>query len=258
VADELNPLSQSNQIAYTHSMKYELETIPVWEAFRADSECPVCILEKKNEAQNVKYFLGESVMDPDTRVAANKKGFCVSHTDLLLEGGHKLGLAFMSHTYLVELLAAFRRKRAEAADPKARNKKQPVDWPGFFNAMQATCLFCERLAATIDRYVFTIVYLYKKDDDFKKALLGSKGFCLPHLARVLAMADGELAGPVREEFTHGLLELTEKRLTVLAGEIDWFTQKFDYRNQDKPWGNSADALPRVLQKLRGHRFLDRK
>ncbi len=239
-------------------MKYELETIPVWEAYRADSECPVCILEKKNEAQNVKYFLGDSVMDPDTRVAANEKGFCVYHTELLLEGGHKLGLALMTHTYLAMFLKAFRRKRAEDEKAKSKPKSAPAEWPSFFKATQASCLFCERLAATVDRYVFTIVYLFKKDDDFRKTFLASKGFCLTHLARALEMAEENLSGQVRDDFTRELLALEEKRLAVLEGEIDWFTQKFDYRNQDKPWGNSADSLPRVLQKLKGQRFLDRK
>jgi hypothetical protein len=239
-------------------MKYELETIPVWEAYQADSECPVCILEKKNEAANLKYFLGDSVMDPDTRVAANTKGFCVRHSDLLFEGGHKLGLALMTHTYLQSLIKAFRGLLKEDGDARNRAKKAPPDWPAFFRRPQTECLFCERLAQTIDRYLFTIVYLYRKDDDFKKAILASKGFCLPHCARVLEMADAELKGPQRDAFFQELLTIEEKRLTVLEGEIDWFTQKFDYRNQDKPWGNSADALPRVLQKLKGHLFLDRK
>jgi hypothetical protein len=34
-------------------------------------------------------------------------------------------------------------------------------------------------------------------------------------------------------------------------ELQWFTQKFDYRNQEKPWGSSKDAVPRILQKLTG-------
>ena len=34
-------------------MKYKLETIPVWDAFKENSECPLCTLEEKNET-NVK------------------------------------------------------------------------------------------------------------------------------------------------------------------------------------------------------------
>ena len=29
------------------------------------------------------------------------------------------------------------------------------------------------------------------------------------------------------------------------------TLKFDYRNKDKPWGNSQDAVERAINKLRG-------
>jgi hypothetical protein len=239
-------------------MKYELETIPVWDAYKADSECPVCMLQKKSEVQSLKYFLGDSVMDPETRVAANTKGFCVRHSDMLFEGGHKLGLALMTHTYLQQFVRAFRKKMKEKDTVKAKGKTAAPDWAGFFRKTQAECLFCERVAQTVDRYLFTIVYLYRKDDDFKKAFLASKGFCLIHCARALEMADEILKGTVHDDFVDRLLDLQEKRLTVLEGEIDWFTQKFDHRNRDKPWGNSADALPRVLQKLKGHVFLDRK
>lgn len=34
-------------------------------------------------------------------------------------------------------------------------------------------------------------------------------------------------------------------------DLEWFTLKFDYRNQQKPWGNSRDALERTVNRLRG-------
>ena len=34
-------------------------------------------------------------------------------------------------------------------------------------------------------------------------------------------------------------------------DLEWFTLKFDYRNQQKPWGNSRDALERTVSRLRG-------
>ena len=37
----------------------------------------------------------------------------------------------------------------------------------------------------------------------------------------------------------------------VAGELEWFTLKFDYRNADKPWGNSRDAVERSVNKLMG-------
>ena len=32
-------------------------------------------------------------------------------------------------------------------------------------------------------------------------------------------------------------------------DLEWFRDKFDYRNQDAPWKNSRDAVPRTLMKL---------
>ena len=40
-------------------------------------------------------------------------------------------------------------------------------------------------------------------------------------------------------------------LRRVEGELEWFTLKFDYRNADKPWGNSHDAVERGINKLMG-------
>ena len=41
------------------------------------------------------------------------------------------------------------------------------------------------------------------------------------------------------------------QLDRIEKELDWFTLKFDYRNTDKPWGNSRDAVERSINKLMG-------
>ena len=43
-------------------MKYELETIPVWDAIKDDNECFLCTLMKQSEQVAVSYYLGSSVM----------------------------------------------------------------------------------------------------------------------------------------------------------------------------------------------------
>ena len=37
-------------------------------------------------------------------------------------------------------------------------------------------------------------------------------------------------------------------LKEMQKDLEWFTDKFDYRNADAPWKNSKDALPRTIQK----------
>ena len=48
--------------------KYQLETIPVWDGIQSDSECFICDLMKEALADNLRFFLGASVMNPETRV----------------------------------------------------------------------------------------------------------------------------------------------------------------------------------------------
>ena len=35
----------------------------------------------------------------------------------------------------------------------------------------------------------------------------------------------------------------------VCDDVEWFTDKFDYRNADAPWKNSKDALIREALKL---------
>ena len=60
-------------------MKERIYTIPVSEAFEEDTECPMCILERRIENDAINYTLGPSMMEPDRRIETNKKGFCNHH-----------------------------------------------------------------------------------------------------------------------------------------------------------------------------------
>ena len=81
-------------------MRHHIDTIPVWDAYRQDCECPLCLLEEENEVNYVNAFMGGSVMEPDVRVEVNEKGFCGRHFKLMLNNNNRLGVALMAHTYL--------------------------------------------------------------------------------------------------------------------------------------------------------------
>ena len=57
-------------------MKEVLETIPVWDALKEDTECPICSLMMRAEEDALKYYLGPAVMVPEIRVQINSKGYC--------------------------------------------------------------------------------------------------------------------------------------------------------------------------------------
>ncbi|MBN1524986.1 MAG: hypothetical protein JW904_10905 [Spirochaetales bacterium] len=241
-------------------MKYELETIPVWDAFKKETECPICVLEAKNEKNNLNFFLGDSVMNPETRILVNEKGFCAYHFGLMTGSDHKLGVGLMAHTHLTDIIAGLVdcEKKSASLLKKAKGTEAAKAFSEYIKNRTTSCAFCDRLQRTLDRYVFTIVYLWRKDEMFKKEFESSKGFCLTHSPLIYTMAAEVLSGKILTEFIEILSKINIQRLETVEKQILWFTQKFDFRNKDKPWNDSKDALIRTLQKLKGHLFLEGK
>lgn len=245
-------------------MKYELETIPVWDAFKSECECPICKLNGKAEETYIKFFLGNSVMNPEMRVKVNKTGYCPEHYQKLLlkRSPHYLGL--MTHThfkeYREELSKKFRtlNKTAEIASKKIKTPlkdKKLIDSVenvnNIINRKEHQCMVCERIEYTMRRYTFTIVYLWKKNPEFRDFFNSSKGFCLPHQTLVSTMASEILSGVELGEFIQDLIAVQERNLERLENEILYFTQKFSQENDDKPWNGTKDAHYRLIQKITG-------
>ena len=131
-------------------MREHLDTMPIWEAYRAGCECPLCEIRQKNEAMYIDNFLGASVMEPDTRVEVNQKGFCQRHFAQMFVASIRLGFALMTHTYMKETMA--RLQKSETAPQKGglfrRNAPAPKN-DG--QAAVESCILCERLDHTMER-----------------------------------------------------------------------------------------------------------
>ena len=84
-------------------MKERIYSIPLTEALEETRGCILCTLEKRLEEQAVLYFLGPSMMEPDSREITNKKGFCKSHMGMLFDKKNRLSLALMLETHVKEL-----------------------------------------------------------------------------------------------------------------------------------------------------------
>jgi hypothetical protein len=246
-----------------------IDTIPVWDAYRAGGECPLCRLRLKNEAIYVDSFIGASVMEPATRVEVNKKGFCLRHNRLMFEGDNKLGLALITHTYMKDTIKALAEGvRKSGADKRggllgmSRGGKASNgitnSIAGSAEAMTETCILCERLDNTMRRYAYTILYMWGHESEFRKAFNASKGFCLPHYAQLLKLAPDHISGRDMNAFIDELTGLQLGSLSRVADELEWFTQKFDYKNKEKPWGSSRDAVERAILKLRGQMYPDKE
>ncbi len=245
-------------------MKYELETIPVWDAFKAECECPVCVLNDKAEETYLKFFLGNSVMVPEMRVEVNKTGFCPDHYQKLLQkrSPHYLGL--MTHTHFKKYRDELSKKLGDleklsiniAGKIKTplKNKKliESVESLKDFVATKETqCMICDKIEYTMKRYAFTIVYMWKKNAEFRDYFEDSKGFCLPHMSLVNTIASEYLSGVDLGNFLQDVIKLQESNLQRLEDEILYFTQKFSQENDNKPWKGTKDAHYRLIQKMTG-------
>ena len=235
-------------------MRQHIDTIPVWDAYKEDCECPLCLLEETNERNYVDAFMGGSVMEPDVRVEVNKKGFCGRHFKLMLNNNNRLGVALMAHTYLKETMARLGEASMAVNEPPARSglfgRRAPASGTNL-KPITDSCILCERLNETMNRYVYTLVYMWKHEAAFRKTLAASKGLCLKHYAAALGSAAEQLSGIDLKQFTDDLNRVEMENLARLEKEIEWFTLKFDHKNADKPWGTSKDSLDRTVLKLRG-------
>ncbi len=238
-------------------MQYHLDTIPVWEAMEWKSECPLCSLEHKTELEEIDRTLGASVMEPDVRVRFNERGACRRHQQMLFNGPNKLGHALLMDSHAKERLAALQKLQAAT---KAR-KNIKVRWFGRDDTTETTaaqlkrltdrCVVCEAMDTHMARYLTTFLHLWKTSADFRAVWKDSKGVCLPHLQQLLETARGTLSAHEQNEFAFEALDFLTRRLADDERDLSWFTQKYDYRNQAQPWGESKTAVERTVNCLRG-------
>ena len=105
-------------------MKEHIDTIPLWEAFRENCECPLCRLHSLNETNYREYFMGASLMEPDVRVETNKKGFCGKHYQKMFPRKNRLGMALTLESHLDELKKDLKPGGFLAKDPAEKGVKR--------------------------------------------------------------------------------------------------------------------------------------
>lgn len=240
-------------------MKDTIYTIPLTDAFKAKDECPFCFIARKLEQDSISFTLGCSYMEDDIRAVTDKMGFCDDHFKKLYDYGNKLGLALILHTHYqsiykdlskalgdttlgnASMFHKFFKSRDTSAtsSPASKKIKERTD----------SCYICDRVNTDMERYTETFFYLMSSNPDFKELFKNSKGFCLPHFAKLIDLAPLHLKDTEKEEFFELSKEKVLESLKRIEGDLSWFIDKYDYRNRDKPIGAAYDAIPRGIQKL---------
>lgn len=242
-------------------MKEKIYTIPVNDAFANPDICPLCSLETAMNRNLVDYYLGPALMEPDVRKVTNDKGFCGQHLkELYNREENRLGLGLILHTHINHLSGQINPLLTASAPAggagliRGRQKdfrKTITDLASLIDQRADSCTICERLSYTMDRYLDVIFYQYFVDMAFKKRFDEGSGYCLPHLAMLLRGAAKYLNQNQASEMLGCLASLQNSSMDTLRDDVEWFTLKFDYRNHQKDWKNSKDALPRAICKLSG-------
>ncbi|PWL43278.1 MAG: hypothetical protein DBY45_06840 [Clostridiales bacterium] len=230
-------------------MKESIYTIPVSEVFEPRSDCPLCRLRDTLEQRCIDYIMGAAMMEPDIRIKTNEQGFCVDHYEMMLKLKNRLSLALMLESHLTEL------KKGKYGDirKKAKTKKAKRDG---VKTVNDTCYVCNTIQWAMGNMVTTILRQYQADADFKKLFSEQEYLCLPHLETILCAAEEEMPKKALPEFTEAAIELADKHLQAVLGDVSHFCKMFDYRNsgKDADWGNSRDSIERAVALLSARDF----
>ena len=233
-------------------MAEKLYTIPVNDAFDEQSECPICSMYKKLEDDSIAFMMGPSYMEDDIRMETDRLGFCKPHMLMLSKQENRLGLALILKTHLDRQ----KKEALEIAGKTVQGKKlfkkpEEAEIVRWAREKTASCYICKRIDNMFSRYLDTVLRLYEKDADFRKKYSECKGFCQEHFGMLIKKGQEVLREQELQSFVTLTAKLYTDNLQRLADDLDWFTDKFDYRYRDAPWKNSRDAIERAVTKTNG-------
>ena len=227
--------------------KYQLETIPVWDGIKSGSECFICDLMEQAQTDSLEFFLGSSVMNPETRVRVNSTGFCPRHTSMLVQAGHPNSMAVLWESHLQTTRDSLAKVFKELQSPR-NMKKTIASLDSVLSEREKGCLICNRMNDRLVRYCFTIPYLWGQDPEFRKAFDDSKGFCLHHMSVILKMSLEALDSKQQKAFAQSMADLQIRNLDRTSKDLVYMIEHYKSENRDKPWNGCEDAQIRAVLK----------
>ena len=226
----------------------QIYTIPVNEAFDLVSEkpecgCPLCVLYRKLQRDEIDIILGASMMEPDIRIKTNEQGFCLNHYNIMLGRKRMLGMGLMMESHLAEV-----KKLLDGKSLFGNRRRAAIDSLG---ELECDCYVCTRIEKNLSAMIATTVYLWESDGEFRKKFARAPYFCLPHYRRMLDYAEKKMHKRNFPDFYEAAYKTEKAYLESLSSEVSWFCKKFDYRYDEEPWYNSKDSVQRAIKFLSG-------
>ncbi|MDE6201529.1 MAG: hypothetical protein K2M47_06615 [Clostridiales bacterium] len=212
-------------------MQYQIQTMPIWDAYKTHDGCPLCAIFADREKRLVGQYLAENVMDPDFRSTSNRIGFCPEHIRQMYAGQNKLGLALQLETRAAEMAKLLSKA---PTDKKSAKKTAAMieDHRG--------CVICNALKEPMERYYMTIAAMYANESEFPE-LFREAHHCLAHAAMLYDAA--AYAGKSVKDYLSALTDGIKRDLKRTESDMRAFADCFDFRNNQKP---DAQAIPRAI------------
>ncbi len=227
-------------------------TIPLTEAMEQDTPCMFCFLEEKLEREQIEYALGPAMMEPDFRILSNEKGYCRHHAEMMVRAKAALPLALVNDTRCDEVLKKLKTLDMSGKSGLFKKGTSPAEkLCNMAESLASSCLVCERIEKTMNKFYNTFWYLYGKEADFRKNFLSGKGVCLHHL-KGLTNALMSVSGSKRETFAKELYDLELKVLEREKEQVHGFVGQFDYRSDKSEWKVERDAHILCASRLSGY------
>ena len=223
-------------------------TIPINEVFEENQEaevaaCPLCLLRRRLEENELDLILGASMMEPDTRIKTNKEGFCRRHYGKMMTMKNRLGLALMLESHLDEV----KKGVSDGFLPFGKGKGAVA----YMEALGDSCYVCGRIEGHFTRMCDNLAAMYEADAAFRKKLSSQPFFCLPHLKAMAEAGKRVLHGKQYQAFWEEAAGVSRRYLDTLREDVSWFCKKFDYRYENEPWYNAKDSIERAAAFLEG-------
>ncbi|MBE6672829.1 MAG: hypothetical protein E7599_04850 [Ruminococcaceae bacterium] len=228
-------------------MAESIYKIPVSEAFDAslerEKECPFCRLYHMLEENELEIILGGAMMEPDIRIRTNKQGFCNDHYGKMFTRKNRLGMALILESHLNQLREEMSSSATDLLKGKGGAAMKRAE------ELRDSCYICGRISGNFEKMIETAVILYEDDPEFPKKAEKQPLYCLPHFTRFLRCAKNSMNKKKYGEFYERVAKPFYAYFDSLRGDVSHFCNKFDYRFDDLPWGNSKDSVERSIRFL---------
>jgi len=211
---------------------------------------------KQLDQNAVDFIMGPAYMDEDIRDVTNVAGFCDDHLRKLYAVQNRLGAALLLHTHFKhfqkDITVSERGGYTSGGGLFKKTESVAGRIAERITSQQSRCYLCEKIEGTFNRYLDTFFYMWPREKEMIPLVQSLPGFCMPHYGAMLKAAGASLSGKQLEEFLAVVVPLQQRAMDKLAGDLDWFIQKFDYRNADAPWKDSKGAIVRAMAMLKGY------